>query len=561
MDEIIYLEPDEEITSVIDKIKNSKTNNIGLVVPREATILQSVVNLRLLSREAGFLGKDIAIVTTDRIGQNLASQVGLVVYNSIEEQKPKFVPPPPKPEPSEVIEIDAKEISKLNRRPPADVSVHHFQEKRKEKSFLPSKPFEINPAKNSAFKIAKEKSSGFSELSTLPSATQKAKDIKIFKKLLWPIIAILLILIFIATYLLLPKAEVIVYVPSDNYPKTLPLSVSREVKKADLVSSTVPGTLIEASADKEEKFSTTGKKTIGDKAHGTIAIENHLDSNGHAFGAGTKLSSSSKTFLLKQAVTVPGAGVSGGNIVPGSIKVDIEAENPGAEYNVKAGRFTILGLPANQQEGIYGNATDVMTGGMSKEVQVVSASDYNDAKNKLITALATTVDADFAKKTKDQKILDKAILKPEPQVTSSANIDQEAADFTMKVTYKEQVMIFDITSVKDFLMEVLQTGAPADKMIGIPNDESLGLAVDKTDYDKGVLNLTANVAAKISPKIDTEKLSKAITGKSRSEAINYLQSQTGIQKAEVNLWPVIWFKKLPILESKIKVRIEYVSGL
>jgi len=557
MDEIIYLEPDEEITSVIDKIKNSKTNSLGLVVPREATILQSVVNLRLLSREAGSLGKDIAIVTTDRIGQNLASQVGLVVYNSIEEQKPKFVPPKPVPEPSEVIEIDAKEISKLDNRPPADVSVHHFQEKRKEKSFLPSKPFEVKTAKGIVSNMAKEKPAGFSGL----NLNQKAKDIKIFKKLLWPIIAILLILILIATYLLLPKADIIVYVPSDNYPKTLPLVVSKDVKKADLVSSTVPGTIIEASADKEEKFSSTGKKTIGDKAHGTITIENHLDSNGHAFGAGTKLSSSSKTFLTKEAVTVPGAGVSGGNIVPGSIKVEIEAENPGAEYNVKAGRFTILGLSANQQEGVYGNATDAMTGGMSKEVQVVSSTDYNDAKNKLMTELAATVDADFAKKTKDQKLLDKAILKPEPVVTSSANIDGEAADFTMKVTYKEQVMVFDITSVKDLLTEVLQTGAPADKMIGIPNDESLGLAVDKTDYDKGVLNLTANVAAKISPKIDTEKLRSAITGKSRSEAINYLQSQTGIQKAEVNLWPVIWFKKLPVLESKVKVRIEYVSSL
>ena len=557
MDEIIYLEPDEEITSAIDKIKNSKTNSLGLVVPREATILQSVVNLRLLSREAGSLGKDIAIVTTDRIGQNLASQVGLVVYNSIEEQKPKFVPPKPVPEPSEVIEIDAKEISKLDNRPPADVSVHHFQEKRKEKSFLPSKPFEVKTAKGIVSNMAKEKPAGFSGL----NLNQKAKDIKIFKKLLWPIIAILLILILIATYLLLPKADIIVYVPSDNYPKTLPLVVSKDVKKADLVSSTVPGTIIEASADKEEKFSSTGKKTIGDKAHGTITIENHLDSNGHAFGAGTKLSSSSKTFLTKEAVTVPGAGVSGGNIVPGSIKVEIEAENPGAEYNVKAGRFTILGLSANQQEGVYGNATDAMTGGMSKEVQVVSSTDYNDAKNKLMTELAATVDADFAKKTKDQKLLDKAILKPEPVVTSSANIDGEAADFTMKVTYKEQVMVFDITSVKDLLTEVLQTGAPADKMIGIPNDESLGLAVDKTDYDKGVLNLTANVAAKISPKIDTEKLRSAITGKSRSEAINYLQSQTGIQKAEVNLWPVIWFKKLPVLESKVKVRIEYVSSL
>lgn len=551
MDEIIYLEPDEEITSVIDKIKNSKTNSLGLVVPREATILQSVVNLRLLSREAGFLGKDIAIVTTDRIGQNLASQVGLVVYNSISEQKPKFVPASPKPEPSEMIEIDAAEISKLDKQPPRDVSVHHFQEKRKEKSFMPSKAFEV--------KTVQDKVSHNTGLASL-SSVQKNKDVKILKKLLWPIIAILLILILISTYLLLPKAEAVVSVPSDDFPKTLTFTVSSGVKTEDLTNSIVPGTFIESSADKEEKFSTTGKKTIGDKAHGTITIENHLDTNGHAFSAGTKLSSSSKTFLTKQAVTVPGAGVSGGNIVPGSIKVEIEAENPGADYNVKAGRFTILGLSANQQDKLYGTSTDAMTGGMSKEVQVVSADDYNNAKNKIITELSVAVDTDFAKKIKDQKVLDKAILKPDPNITSSANIDQEAADFTMKVTYKEQTMVFDYGQVKDFLTQILQTTAPADKMIGIPDEDSMGLAVDKTDYDKGNLNLTANVAAKISPKIDTEKLKSAITGKSESDAVNYLQSQAGVKKAEINLWPVIWFKKLPVLESHVKITVQYVSS-
>ena len=66
MDELIYLEPDEEITSVIDKLKNLAGQRVGLVVPRDATLLQSVVNLRLLDREAKNLGKVISIVTADK---------------------------------------------------------------------------------------------------------------------------------------------------------------------------------------------------------------------------------------------------------------------------------------------------------------------------------------------------------------------------------------------------------------------------------------------------------------------------------------------------------------
>ncbi|MDZ7586533.1 MAG: hypothetical protein U0946_02155, partial [Patescibacteria group bacterium] len=90
MDEILYLEPDEEITSVIDKIKQSKSNRLSLVVPKEATLLQSVINLRLLSKEAINLGKEIALVTSDKIGRNLASRVGLTVYESLGSQRPEF---------------------------------------------------------------------------------------------------------------------------------------------------------------------------------------------------------------------------------------------------------------------------------------------------------------------------------------------------------------------------------------------------------------------------------------------------------------------------------------
>src|SRR4030042_6994139 len=102
MEEILYLEPDEEITSVIDKMKQAKSKRLALVVPREATLLQSVVNLKLLLREAANSDKEIALVTADKIGRNLAAQVGLVVYDSIKDRRPVFQPPAPTPGAEEV---------------------------------------------------------------------------------------------------------------------------------------------------------------------------------------------------------------------------------------------------------------------------------------------------------------------------------------------------------------------------------------------------------------------------------------------------------------------------
>ena len=88
---IIYVEIDEEITSVFDRIKNIQKKEILLVVPRKAILFQSVVNLKILKDKLLKKGKELVIVTTDRNGQHLANKIGLQVLNRVEVEKPEFV--------------------------------------------------------------------------------------------------------------------------------------------------------------------------------------------------------------------------------------------------------------------------------------------------------------------------------------------------------------------------------------------------------------------------------------------------------------------------------------
>ena len=542
MDEIIYLEPDEEITSVIDKIKDAKSLKLGLVVPREATLLQSVVNLRLLSREAASLGKEIAIITTDRIGRNLAAQVGIVVYNSVEEQKPIYQPPPPRPSSEEIIELDMAEKPPEKEESPAGVKVHHFQEGRPVIWKRKSPPILKPQLKGQDIK-----------------AQAAVKDFTKVKKIIWPIVAILVVLLGIAAFLLLPKANVKIFVASENLNKSVQLAVSNKIANANLEQNIFPGELVEVTRETQEKFSTTGKKNIGEKTKGTLTVYNAWDSDVHEFSEGTKFSSSSKTFLATSDFTIPGSSVKEGNLVPGSVSVNIEAENPGEEYNVKAGRFTILGLPAAQQEKIYGTSNNDLAGGFSKEVQVVSQNDYENAKKKLVDQLSSEVKKEFDEKTIDQKVLEKAINIPEPEVTSSANIDQEAKEFEMKIKYKEQAMVFNFESFKEFIVKLLEKQVPSDKMVAIANDEDIGIMVDKVQYEKGELDLTANVAAKIASKISAEKIKTAILGRKVTEAENYIKGQEGISKVEIKMRPSWWFMKIPNMERNVNIQIEYLT--
>jgi hypothetical protein len=72
-----YISPDEEILSIIGRLHSSDMLENIFVVPKRALLLQSVVNLRMLSREAEKTGKKVIIVTQDENGRRLAEKTGL----------------------------------------------------------------------------------------------------------------------------------------------------------------------------------------------------------------------------------------------------------------------------------------------------------------------------------------------------------------------------------------------------------------------------------------------------------------------------------------------------
>ncbi|MCC6643369.1 hypothetical protein IT411_01345, partial [Candidatus Peregrinibacteria bacterium] len=81
---ILYLEIDDEVTAIYDKLSKLRFKNIYLVVPQRAVLFQSAINLKILKRKAEDLDKKIFIVTNDSTGLNLAKRVGLEVFDKLE---------------------------------------------------------------------------------------------------------------------------------------------------------------------------------------------------------------------------------------------------------------------------------------------------------------------------------------------------------------------------------------------------------------------------------------------------------------------------------------------
>jgi len=77
MPETHYIEIDEEIISAVGRLRKSGVVDNIFVFPKRALILQSIINLKLLGREAEKLGKAIIVMTQDEQGMRLAEKAGL----------------------------------------------------------------------------------------------------------------------------------------------------------------------------------------------------------------------------------------------------------------------------------------------------------------------------------------------------------------------------------------------------------------------------------------------------------------------------------------------------
>ncbi len=79
----LYLDLDDEITAVIDRLSSIEGDEVTLVVPKGAVVLQSAVNLKLLKKAAARYQKRLVIVTRDETGLSLASRAGIPTKASV----------------------------------------------------------------------------------------------------------------------------------------------------------------------------------------------------------------------------------------------------------------------------------------------------------------------------------------------------------------------------------------------------------------------------------------------------------------------------------------------
>lgn len=77
--ETIYVDVDDEITALIDKVTSSKAKIVALVLPKRATVMQSIVNMKLLKHRSDEAGKKVVLITSEAALMPLAGLADMYV--------------------------------------------------------------------------------------------------------------------------------------------------------------------------------------------------------------------------------------------------------------------------------------------------------------------------------------------------------------------------------------------------------------------------------------------------------------------------------------------------
>lgn len=76
MDQPLYIAPDEEIISVIARLRSLPDSAVTLVFPKHSVVTQSIINLKLLAREGEKLQKKLTLVSQNENARSLAEKIG-----------------------------------------------------------------------------------------------------------------------------------------------------------------------------------------------------------------------------------------------------------------------------------------------------------------------------------------------------------------------------------------------------------------------------------------------------------------------------------------------------
>lgn len=589
--DVIYIEPEHDITDILANIKGAKSKIVALVPPKKSSVLRSAVNFKLISKAATKAEKTVVLITSDESLLRLADSVKMLTAKNL-QSKPKLP--------------DTEDATEFGAEPEETVEDVDTSEKEVIKVIKDTKDTnKTKPASKDDDKKAGKVDKATDKVATKAVAaeeveeltddddddekpkTEKKKNIKVpnFKK--WrkliiicvPLI-ILLVLLLVWANVVAPAATISVKVrtTTSNFSEVIELTTDSSKSDPEKGIFFISEKTVEKVTESE--FEATGQKDVGTKASGKIHISrktsgvprNDLaaipipkgtifttESGGFSYEVtedNAKLPSIKKA-LCDYLTNICIITNSEENTI--DISISARAMENGDKYNIASGNFK-----SNDSRYSASIASGGMTGGTSKMIKVVSEQDLKDAGAELPSADSEARD-DLARECSGSCVLIGSSFKiAKDELSSSPQLNAEVGDnitpkVVRKVTYS--VLTIDRADIDIFIRAKVAEG------IGDNTQDvySTGLVAegeegaDKVFFDNykeegGKITAKLKSSVKTGPRVTNEMIAEKSYGEKVGKVKSILTSINGVSGVDIDT-SYFWVTSIPSDPNKVEIKI------
>lgn len=361
---------------------------------------------------------------------------------------------------------------------------------------------------------------------------------------------LLLIIVGFVSWWFLPRATVTIYVSPKKLDEKMTIFVDLGASSANFAKGILPGGTIKTTVSGEKTTSTSGTKTIGENAKGSVTIQNGT-AQALKLPVGTFIySAADLKFELAEEASVS-AAISPSS--PGTDTVEVIAVGIGAEYNLaKDESFSVGNYPKAEVDAV---AISDFSGGSSRQISAVSEEDMEDLEDSLTEELLEEAKNELADKISADQYFIEEFMKTVPSTKNFNNkVGDEADNLKLSLSLEVTGLVVEDLALSDFAKEVLKDKIPSRYVL---REDQIDMSFELEEESDEVYELIVYMEVNLLPEMKPDEIIKEIVGKNSSLAKDYLTSISGFTRAEINIKPSLpkWLSTLPHVAKNIEIEL------
>ncbi len=504
MQQVIYLEVEDDMPAVRELLEGAQAKRVLLVVPKGCDTLRNTVNLRILRRYAANMGLDVGLVTRDSRTRQLAKEEGFAILSSVGRgQRRRWRGGMPRR--SAAQQAAAARVDGL-RYGRGDV--------------------------------------GYSDRAIVWAG--RFLGILLF--------AILLLVVVGLAVLVVPEGKVTLTPYREPIEVTLDLRADPTVEESSLEGLTIPARILQAQVEQTGEIATINKKDAPDTpATGMLTFINQT-AQGLDIPVGTIVRTSTGTTVRFK--TVADATLEGR--IGATAQVQIEALEPGPIGNVPAATITAVETPALRTKVRVTNESATRGGGV-KQVGVVTRADMDRLKAQLLQQLQDRAYAELLNQLKEGEFLPDASLTVEIMAeVYDQFLDAEADTLHLQMRILASSTAVNRANANGLAYEALKDRIPAGYDL---ESEDIEFTLDEKQarMDGQSVLVQSKALAYLVTAVDRGQVRDVVAGLPAEEAVQALVGSfklSGLPQVEVQpdwIKRFKWLDRVPWLPFRIQV--------